>query len=51
MKILNNKLLLTPLEAETEWAGLKEDSVKLGKVAFTVTGSIDDVLYQYEEGA
>jgi co-chaperonin GroES (HSP10) len=57
MRLFNNRLLLTAKEKKQAWDGLKDESVKLGTVAFPFDGKVeeetvslakgDEVYYQY----
>lgn len=50
MRLFPNRLLLTAIEQEQPWEGLKDESVKLGKVAFPFTGKSDDQEVSLNEG-
>ena len=50
MKLFNNRLLLTPIDEEKQWEGLKDESVKLGKLAFPFSGKSEDEEIELNEG-
>lgn len=50
MRLMNNRLLLTAIEQKQAWEGLKDDSIKLGKVAFPFTGTGDEKDISFKDG-